>query len=108
VTEDKARLTVVPARRRAPTVHLSEVPDSVTVGREAEIAFRVARSRVAVARIARDGRVLRSWRFARPAGRVAFAWTPTRPGRYRITVSARSRGATTTQTATQLTVERAR
>jgi len=84
------------------------VPDSVTVGRKAEIAFRVVGSRVAVARIARDGRVVRSWRFARPAGRVAFAWTPTQPGRYRIIVSARSRDAATTRTARQLTVEGAR
>jgi uncharacterized membrane protein (UPF0182 family) len=108
LAEDKVRLTVVRARRRAPTVDLSEVPDRVTVGREAEIAFSVAGSRVAVARIAREGQDVRVWRFARPAGRVAFAWTPARPGRYRITVSARSRGATTTQMTTQLTVERAR
>jgi uncharacterized protein len=108
VTEDKALLTVVPTPHTGPTVDLSEVPNSMTVGREAEIAFRVAGSRIAVARIARDGRVVGSWRFARPAGRVAFAWTPTRPGRYRIIVSAQSRGAAMTQTAMQLTVERAR
>lgn len=108
VTEDKARLTVVRARRRAPTVNLSEVPDSVTVGREAEIAFRVAGSLRAVARIAGDGEGVRVWRFARPTGSVAFAWTPTRPGRYRLTVTARSRGGTITRTATQLTVERVR
>jgi len=108
VTEDKARLTVVPARRKAPAVNLSDMPDSVIVGREAEIAFRVTGSRIAVARIARDDRVVGSWRFARPAGRVAFAWTPTQPGRYRIIVSARSRDAATTRTARQLTVEGAR
>jgi hypothetical protein len=108
VTEVKARLTVVPAPRRAPTVNLSEVPDSVPVARQAEIAFRVAGSRSAVAWLARDGRIVGSWRFARPAGRVAFAWTPTQPGRYRIIVSARSRDAATTRTARQLTVEGAR
>jgi uncharacterized membrane protein (UPF0182 family) len=107
-TADKARITVVPPHRRAPTVDLSDVPDTVTVGREAEIAFRVAGSPVAVARIARDGRGVRSWRFARPASKVAFAWTPTRPGPYRLTVTAQARGGAMTQTATQLTAERVR
>src|SRR3954468_3716704 len=106
--EDKAQLTVARPRSKGPTVTLSGVPDSATVGRESQIAFHVAGSLVAVARIARDGRDVRVWRFPHPTGRVTFAWTPTRPGRYSITVSARSRGATTTQTATQLTVERAR
>jgi hypothetical protein len=45
------------------------------------------------------------WRFARPAGRVAFGWTPTEPGDYRLTVSARAGGGTTTQTTIPLTAE---
>jgi uncharacterized protein len=107
--EDRARVTVAPARRTpAPTVTVVRVPEAATVGRESEIAFRVTGSRGAVARIAGDGRDVRVWRFARPTGRVAFAWMPTRPGRYRLTVSAQSRGGTMTQTATQLTAERAR
>src|SRR3954465_11531413 len=106
--EDKAQLTVARPRSKGPTVTLSGVPDSATVGRESQIAFHVAGSLVAVARIARDGRDVRVWRFAHPTGRVTFAWTPTRPGRYSIPVSARSPGATTTPTATQLTVEGAR
>jgi hypothetical protein len=106
---DTVRLTVAPARRRvAPKVTLVREPDGATVGREYEIAFRVTGSRGAVARIAGDGGDVRVWRFVRPTGRVAFAWTPTRPGRYRLTISARSRGGTMTQTATQLTAERAR
>jgi uncharacterized protein len=107
--EDTARLTVAPARRtRGPRVTLVRVPDAATVGSESEIAFRVTGSRGTVARIAGDGGDIRVWRFARRTGRVAFAWTPTRPGRYRLIVSAQSSGGTITQTATQLTAELAR
>ena len=107
--EDTARLTVARARpTRGPKVTLVQVPDGATVGRESEIAFRVTGSRGAVARIAGDDRDGRVWRFARPTGRVAFAWTPTRPGRYRLIVSAHSRGGTMTQTVMQLTAERSR
>ncbi len=107
--EDTARITVAPARRApAPTVTVVRVPDAATVGRESEIAFRVTGARAAVARIAGDGPDVRVWRFARPRGTVAFAWTPTRPGRYRLTVSAQSRDGTMAQATTQLTAERAR
>jgi uncharacterized membrane protein (UPF0182 family) len=107
--DDAARLTVAPERRTPPPeVTLVRVPHGATVGRAYEIAFQVTGSREAVARIAGDARDVRVWRFARPTGRVAFAWTPTRPGRYRLIVSAHSRGGTMTQTATQLTAERAR
>jgi hypothetical protein len=34
---------------------------------------------------------------------VAFAWTPTRPGSYRLTIGARSSGGTLTQTTIALT-----
>gem|GEM_PF-221631 len=107
--EDTARLTVAPEHRaRSPEVTLVQVPQTATVGRAHEIAFQVTGSRDAVARIAGAARDVRVWRFARPAGRVAFAWTPTRPGRYRLVVSVRSRGGAMTQTATQLTAERGR
>ena len=106
--EATARLTVTRARRTpASTVTVVRVPEVAAVGRASVIAFRVTGSRGAVARIAGDGRDVRVWRFARRTGTVAFAWTPTRPGRYRLTVSAQSRGGTVTQTATQLTAERA-
>jgi hypothetical protein len=101
---DSARFTVAPgAPLVAPAVTLLQVPDRATVGRESEIAFSVERSRVVSARIAGDGAEAREWRFVRPAGRVAFAWTPTRPGSYRLTVSARSSGGTLTQTTIALT-----
>ena len=107
--EDTARLTVARAGPTpGPEVTLVRVPDGAAVGRESEIAFRVTGSRRAVARIAGDDRDVRVWRFARPTGRVAFAWTPTRPGVYRLIVSAHSRGGAMTQTATQLTAERSR
>jgi hypothetical protein len=107
--EDTARLTVTPARPTpGPRVTLVRVPDAATVGSESEIAFRVTGSRGTVARIAGDGGDVRVWRFVRRTGRVAFAWTPTRPGRYQLIVSAQSRGGTMTQTATELTAERAR
>ena len=103
---DTVRVNVARGRRvAAPTVTLLHVPRVATVGRESRIAFQVARSRLAVARIAGEGRQARVWRFVRPAGRVAFAWTPTRPGNYRLTVSAHSRGGTTTQTSTRLTAK---
>jgi excisionase family DNA binding protein len=101
---DSVRLTVAPGPRVvAPAVTQLEVPDRATVGHESEIAFRTAGSRAVVARIAGDDGEARVWRFARPAGRVAFAWTPTRPGSYRLTVSARSSAGTTTQTTIPLT-----
>jgi hypothetical protein len=92
----------------APTATLLQVPDVATVGSASEIAFEVTRSRVAVARIAGDGGEVRVWRFVRPTGRVGFAWTPTGPGAYRLTIGAEGSDGTTTQTATRLTVERAR
>jgi hypothetical protein len=101
---DSARFTVAAGRRAvAPAVTLLQVPDRATVGRKSGIAFRVARSRVVTARIAGHGGEARVWRFVRPARRVAFAWTPTQPGSYRLTVSARSSGGTTTQTTIPLT-----
>ena len=89
---DTARITVRPGPRAvAPTVTLLQVPDSATVGRGSEIAFQVAGSRVVVARIADDRGEARVWRFPRATGRVAFAWIPTRPGAYQLTVGARRR-----------------
>ena len=87
---DTARLTVA-ARASRGRSHGDAPPGAGQRdrrARESEIAFQVAGSRVVVARIAGDGGEARVWRFARPAGRVAFAWTPTRPGAYRLTVSA--------------------
>jgi excisionase family DNA binding protein len=107
--EDTTLLTVARARRTpGPEVTLVRVPDGATVGRESEIAFRVTASRSVDARITGDDREVRVWRFTRPTGTTAFAWTPTRPGRYRLIVSAHSRGGTMTQTVTQLTAERPR
>ncbi|MCW2985946.1 MAG: hypothetical protein JWR63_3516, partial [Conexibacter sp.] len=105
---DSARFTVASAPRVvAPAVALLQVPQRATVGRVSKVAFRADGSRVVVARIAGDGGEARVWRFTRPAGTVAFAWTPARPGRYRLTVSARSRTGTTTQTTIPLTARRA-
>jgi hypothetical protein len=101
---DSVRLTVAPGRpMAAAAVTLLEVPDRATVGRESEIAFSAAGSQAVVARIAADDGEARVWRFARPAGRVAFSWTPTRPGDYRLTVSAQASGGATTQTTIPLT-----
>jgi len=100
---DSARLIVAPGRRAvAPAVTLLQVPDRATVGRRSEIAFGVGGSRLVVARIAGDGGDTRVWRFARPDGRVSFAWTPTEPGNYRLTISAQASDGTTTQTTVPL------
>jgi len=102
---DSARFSVAPgARVVAPTVTVLQVPDRATVGRESKVAFSVARSRLVVARIAGDGADARVWRFVRLAGRVAFAWTPTVPGSYRLTVRAQSNSGTTTEATVPLTV----
>ena len=106
---DSARLTVAPGRRAvAPAVTLLQVPARATVGRRSEIAFRVGASRTVVARIAGDAGDARVWRFARPAGRVTFAWTPTEPGAYRLTLSAQASDGTVTQTTIPLTAGVAR
>jgi excisionase family DNA binding protein len=108
-TSDSRRFTVAPGGRAvASAVTLLHVPDRATVGRRSEISFNVGRSRLVVARIARDGEQTRVWRFARPAGRVAFAWRPTEPGDYRLTVSAQASGGTKTQTTIPLTAGRKR
>jgi hypothetical protein len=89
-------------------VTLLQVPARATVGRRSEIAFRVGGSRTVVARIAGDAGDARAWRFARPAGRVTFAWTPTEPGAYRLTLSAQAGDGTVTQTTIPLTAGVAR
>jgi uncharacterized membrane protein (UPF0182 family) len=101
---DSVRLTVARGRGEGtPAVTPLEVPDRATVGRATKFAFSAAGSRMVVARIAGAGGQAREWRFARPAGQVAFAWTPTQPGSYRLTVSARSNGGTVTETTIPLT-----
>jgi len=103
-TTDSAKFTVAPGPRLvAPAVTLLQVPDRPTVGRKSVIAFTAAGSRAVTARIAGADGDARVWRFVRPAGRVAFDWAPPRPGSYRLTVSARSSGGTTTQTTITLT-----
>jgi excisionase family DNA binding protein len=97
-----------PPRVAAPVVKLVRFPERATVGRRSEIAVEATGSREVVARITADGRAPQTWRFARPAAPVVFGWTPARAGRYRLTVTARARDGTTTQTSTALTAERAR
>jgi hypothetical protein len=98
-----ARLIVVPGPRlRAPAVTLLTVPDRASVGRESELAFSATDADEVTARIAGERGEARVWRFVRPAGRVAFAWTPGQAGDYRLTVRARSSDGTTTQTAIAL------
>jgi len=99
-----AKLTVEPGpSAAAPAVTLLEVPDRALAGRKADIAFSADGAREAVARIAGEDGEAHEWRFSRPVGRVAFAWTPARAGDYRLTVSAQASGGTTTQTTIPLT-----
>ena len=106
--EVTAKLIVARGPRvTAPTATLLQLPKAATVGSASEIAFEVTGARVAVARIAGEDGAVRAWRFVQPAGRVDFAWTPARPGAYRLTIGAQGSDGTTTQTATRLTVERA-
>jgi hypothetical protein len=104
----RAKLTVARGPRvAAPTATVLQLPEGATVGSASEIAFEVTGSRLAVARIAGEDGEVRAWRFVRPTGRLGFAWTPTRPGAYRLTVGAQGSDGMTTQTAARLTVERA-
>jgi len=104
---DSARLTVAPAprakprakpRRGAPGVTLLDAPRRAMVGRAAEIAFSVGAAGSAIARITGEDGEARVWFFDRAAGRVAFRWTPTRAGDYRLTISAQTSGGRTAQT----------
>lgn len=100
------RLTVAPGTgATAPVLTPLQLPVRATVGRRSAIAFRVGGSRLVVARIAGHGGPTRVWRFARPAGRVAFPWTPAKAGDYRLTVSAQARGRAT-ETTIPLTARR--
>ncbi|MCW2764580.1 MAG: hypothetical protein JWO11_539 [Nocardioides sp.] len=100
------RIAVAPRPEAAtpPILTLLRVPDVATVGRASDFAFRADGCRVAVARIEGPGAEVRVWRFPCSARGARFAWTPTSPGRYRLTTIARGNG-TTTQAATWLSAE---
>ena len=101
---DSLKLTVAPGPPpAAATVTMLQVPDRALAGRASDIAFSADGAREVVARIAGDDGEAREWRFSRPAGRMALAWTPARAGDYRLTVSAQASGGTTTQTTIPLT-----
>ena len=105
----KVPITVAPRPEEAPspTVTLLQVPNAATVGQASEVAIRADECRGALARIEGPGDEVRVWRFPCSARASRFEWTPTRPGRYLFTATARGRG-TTTQAATRLTAERSR
>jgi uncharacterized membrane protein (UPF0182 family) len=88
-----------------PTVTLLQVPDVVTVGHVSDFAFRADGCREAVARIEGPEENVRVWRFPCPARRAEFAWTPTSPGRYLLTITARGSGITA-QAVSRLNAER--
>jgi uncharacterized protein len=94
-------VTPGPEAASAPTVTLLRMPEVATVGRASVFALRADGCRVAVARIEGADEGARVWRFPCPAPRARFAWTPTSPGRYRLTTIARG-GGTSTQAVTRL------
>jgi uncharacterized membrane protein (UPF0182 family) len=104
LTVSRARRAAAPRRRPAatPAVTLLDVPQRAIAGRQAQIAFEAAGE--AVARITGDDGEARVWLFDHAAGRMAFRWTPPRPGAYRLTISAQRRDGTTAQTTRALTV----
>jgi hypothetical protein len=82
-----------------------KVPEVATVEEPVEFAFSADDCTVAVARIEGPGKTVLSWRFPCPALEATFAWTPIVPGRYLLTLLARS-ADTTTKVTTPVTVER--
>jgi hypothetical protein len=106
VARKTLRIDVSPRPPSAPTpsVELLDVPRNSTVGVPSTIVFRADGCTAAVARIegpADDNTVVR---FPCPAPRATFRWTPTKPGRYELTVIARG-GGTTVQASTRLRAE---
>ena len=87
-----------------PSVELLTVPEVATAGEPVEFAFRADDCTGAVARIEGPGETVLSWRFPCPAREATFVWTPTVPGRYVLTLLARS-ADTTAKVITPVTVD---
>jgi uncharacterized protein len=87
-----------------PSVELLVFPEVATVGEPVKFAFRADDCSAAVARIEGPGETVLTWRFPCPARKAKFAWTPTVPGRYLLTLLARS-ADTTAKVTTSLTVD---
>ena len=78
-----------------PSIEPVAVPEVATVGEPLKFAFRADDCLVAVARLEGPGGTVLAWRFPCPAREATFSWTPTVPGRYLLTILARSAGPTT-------------
>jgi hypothetical protein len=105
---DSARITVARAPRvaAAPTVTLLKTPRAARVGGTYEIVFRAGGCREAVARVGGKGEQQSVWRFRCATHPLSFVWSPARPGRHLLTVSARGTHGSTSQAALPLRAER--
>jgi hypothetical protein len=105
---DLAQITVARAPRVAapPTVSLLNTPHVARVGGTYEIFLRASRCREALVRVNGAGEQQSVWRFRCATRPLRFNWSPTRPGRHLLTVSARGRRGAAAQAALPLSVER--
>jgi hypothetical protein len=101
-------ITVAPRPRprplATPTLTVVRAPRTATVGVPYRLVFRVAGSHLAVAEIAQEDSAALVWRFPRPPEAVSIGWTPSRPGSYRLTLTAAGERGVSTQTTTQVMV----
>jgi hypothetical protein len=109
IASKRLRIIVLPPPPEPPEPPLPsllplKVPEVATVEEPVKFAFSADDCTVAVARIEGPGKTVLSWRFPCPALKAKFAWTPAVPGRYLLTLLARS-AETTTKVTTPVTVE---
>ena len=100
------RLTVDPAQTTAapPPVELIHVPKHPTVGMPGVFVLRASGCSTATAQITGPGEDSPTWSFPCPARRAEFTWTPSAPGDYLLTTTARVEGGPTTSQTMPITV----
>jgi hypothetical protein len=105
-TRQRLSIDVVPSTVVSPpTVTLLRHPRRLAVGTESSFTFRAEGCRSAVAQVATaDGRVEQHWNLPCSTDPVRISWTPTAPGSYVLSITARG-DSSSTEAALPLTVE---
>jgi uncharacterized protein len=100
------RLTVDPAQttEAPPPVEILHVPKHPTVGIPGVFVLRASGCRSAIIQITGPAEDSPEWRFLCPVRRAEFSWTPSAPGDYVLTITARGEGGQTTSQTVPITV----
>jgi hypothetical protein len=100
------RMTVDPAQttEAPPPVEILHVPKHPTVGIPGVFVLRASGCRSAIIQITGPAEDSPEWRFLCPVRRAEFSWTPSAPGDYVLTITARGEGGQTTSQTVPITV----